>query len=131
MTTLSLGSDDLRIIGHAINWQLNGPYEHTPPPHLKEEDAEALQLLFNDVCKLNQKCLADSQSIGIEPGETYLCHGGRMTTSQRYFQLMTDAVASFFAELQSSPEELSIVTGLPSAKTSDVLARLQATQTVG
>ncbi len=43
-----------------------------------------------------------------------------------YARLMIDAVASFAAELRSSPTELEVVTGLPGSTTAELLSRLQA-----
>lgn len=38
MTRIRFDPDELRILGHAINWQLNVPYHRSAPPQLKEEE---------------------------------------------------------------------------------------------
>ena len=124
--SLSLGSDEVRIIGHAINWRLNVPYEHSSPSPLSEQEAETLRSLFNDLCSLNRLCLSGLESVLVEIEESYACGEGRLQLPRRYYRLMTDAVASFFKELRASPTELEVVTGSPSIKTSELLSRLQA-----
>lgn len=127
MTTgLWVVTDELRIIGQAINWQLNGPYEHTSPPELSKEDRQILRILFNEVCCQLKVCQFGGKSILIEVEETYSCADGRMQLPLAYFRLVKDAVAFFLGELQHSPAELQIVTGLPVSSTSNLWARMQA-----
>ncbi|HYV39866.1 MAG TPA: hypothetical protein VE988_29530 [Gemmataceae bacterium] len=126
MSNLKLGSDELRIIGHAINWQLNVPYEHTSPPQLCEEDAAFLSDLLTDLSRLNRMCLSNGVSVSVETGDPYSCKGGMVLLPSKKLRLMTDAVASFLGELQSTPAELEIVTGLPTSKTAELLSQLEA-----
>ena len=121
----SFGTDELRIIGHSINWQLNGPYEYTSPPHLSEQDADILRLLFNDFCSLNQLCFSGCESVQVAVGEPYSIASGRMQLPPTYLCLMTDAVASFFREVGPDMTEISVITGLPGFKTAELLSRLQ------
>lgn len=117
----SFGTNELRIIGHAINWVLNGPYEHTAPPSLSEQERDILGLLLGDVCR----CLSDSGSANLAVAEPYSCTGGQMRLPPARLRLITDAVASFSNELRSSPVELEVVTGLPPSKTTELLSRLR------
>ena len=125
---LALGADDLRIIGHAINWRLNVPYEHTTPPPLTESEQTILSRTFTDVCALHRLCVGHSaaNSVSVERGEPYSSADGRMLLPDLHLRLVTDALASFFEELHSSPTEIEVVTGLPPSKTSELLSRLRA-----
>jgi hypothetical protein len=119
-------ADEIRIITAAITWESNIAYERTPPPKLSEKDKQILRVLFHELCAQQQVCLFGANSVLMEIGESYSCEDGRMQLPPAYFRLMADAVASFFAELRSSPTEITIVTGLPWTKTSELLSRLQA-----
>ena len=125
-TNIARGSEELRIIGHAINWQLNVPFERSAPPRFNERETEVLSRLFADVCELNRRCLSGMESVSLEVGEPYLCAGGRMRLPPDDFRMMTEAIASFLSELGSSPSEIEIVTGAPSSKTAELLSRLRA-----
>ncbi len=123
---LSVVADDLRIIGHAINWRLNGPYKHTSPPGLSEEDRQVLRILFNEVCCQQRVLQFGAKSILIEVREPYSCEDGRIQLPSAYFRLVKDAVASFLGELQHSPSELELVTSSPASNSSELLLRMQA-----
>jgi hypothetical protein len=125
---LSVIDEELRVIGHAINWRLNGPFEHTSPPELSEEDRQVLRIFFNEVCCQQRVCQFGAKSILIEVRDRYSCADGRMQLPSAYFRLMKDAVASFFGELQYSPTELEVVTGSPASGTSGLLSRMQVIQ---
>jgi hypothetical protein len=127
MTTgIALGPDDLRIIGHSINWELNVPYDHSPPPRLSEQEAAALNGLFTDLCRLNRHCLAGGvDSVLVEVADPYSVSDDRIRLPALYLTLMTEAVASFLREVGHSSTELEVVTGLPWSKTPELLARLQ------
>ena len=125
-TNIALGSEELRIIGHAINWQLNVPFERSTPLRLSERETGILSKLFADLCDLNRLCLAGMESVSLEVGEPYLCAEGRMRMPPDDFRMMTEAIASFLSELESSPSEIEIVTGAPSSKTAELLSRLRA-----
>src|SRR5436190_893235 len=123
--SVALSSEELRIIGHSINWQLNVPYEHTLPPQLSEPDAQVLRLLFNELVSQNRHSLFSDSPVLIEIKDPYLCTDGRMQLPPDYFRLMTDAVGSFVKEVGSSPVEMEVITGSTCSKTSELLARLQ------
>lgn len=119
-------TDELRIIGHAINWRLNGTYELTSPPGVNEEDWQVLRILFNEVCSQQRACQFGAKPILMEVGEPYSCADGRMQLPSAYFCLMKDAVTFFVGEMQHSPTELEVITGSPASKTSTLLSRMQA-----
>jgi hypothetical protein len=131
IATLSLGPEELRIIGHAINWQLNVPYEHSPPPDLSDEEVTALSRIFSDLTSLMARCRSGAESVAIEVGGFSRVEGNHLGLSPTELRLLTGAVASFLGELQGSPTEVEVVTGLPWARTAEVLARLQATAPSG
>lgn len=123
----TLGPEELRIIGHAINWQLNVPHERISPPQLSEQEKGNLTHMLADLCSTIRLRGSGLDSLSVEVGEFYGCVGFRMSLPHEYLRLMTEAVASFFEELRFSPTELEIVTGLPPSKTSELLSRLQTT----
>ncbi len=125
-SALSVVADELRIIGHAINWRLNGSYEHTSPPELGEEDRQVLRILFNEVCCQQRACQFGAKPILIEVREPYSCVDGRVQLPLAYFRLVKDAVAAFLAELQHSPTELEVVAGSPASSASGLLSRMRA-----
>ena len=122
----SLGSDDCRIIGHAINWLLNVPYEHSSPPHVSDGDISILLGLFHDVCELNRMCLLESKTVTIEVAEVYACEGERLKLPIATLHLAIQVLASFIDELRSSPYELKVITGVPIGKSVQCLSRLQS-----
>ena len=127
-TGLALGADDLRIIGHAINWRLNVRYEHTIPPPLTASERTTLSQTFADVCALHQRCAGGGavNSVWVERGQSYSCAECRMLLPDDQLRLVTDALASFMEELHASPTEIELVTGSPPSKTSELLSRLRA-----
>ncbi|MEI7684782.1 MAG: hypothetical protein WCL32_07120 [Planctomycetota bacterium] len=126
MTTISLTSDDLRIIGHSINWELNVPYERTIRPDLSPEERQILRIISNELCCQQRACHFGRQTALIEVGESYFCEDGRMRLPLLYFRLMTEAVVSFLGELSQSPTEVEIVTGSPMASTVELLERMRS-----
>lgn len=118
--------DELRVIGHAINWRLNGPCEHIAPRELSEGDRQSLRILFNEVCSQQRFCQFGGKSVLIEVRESYSCSDGRMELPSASFSLIRDAVAAFLGELQHSPTELEVLTGLPASVSSGLLTRMQA-----
>src|SRR4051794_32315047 len=94
--SVSLVPEDLKVIGHSINWQLNGDYEHTPRPKLSEQEAETLSRLLTDLIGLTR---VGASSVPVEIGDPYLCEPDRLRLPPPTFRLMAGAVASFFGEL--------------------------------
>ena len=125
MTSVSVASDDLRILGHAISWELGGSYEHTPAPSRSEREVEILTRLHSSLCDLNRQSLAGVRPLFVEVGEPHALESGRLRISKEDFRLMIDALASFFGELSCSPWELEVLTGVPSTQTSELLSRLE------
>lgn len=125
LANIALNHDDQRIAGHAINWQLNVPYEQTPPPRLSAAEADMLSALLTHLISLNRAFLSGTESVPLELGEPFGPINEHLRLPRRYFELLTDAVQSFHEELRSTPAELEIVTGLPLHRTSDLLHRLQ------
>jgi hypothetical protein len=126
VSSLSVGGDELRIIGHAINWRLNHAYEHTSPPELSEEDRQTLRILFNELCSQQRAFQFNGKPTLIEVRAPYACEDGAMRLSPAYFRLMTDAVGSVVQEYRQAPTEWQVVTGLPASDTSKLLSRMEA-----
>jgi len=125
-STLELATDELRTIGHAVNWRLNGPYHQTSPPGLSEEEKQSLRILFNELCAQQRVCQFGAASISLQIGVPDGCADGQMQLPPAYYRLIRDAVASLVSELQHSPAELEIITGWPAAHTSELLSRIEA-----
>jgi hypothetical protein len=122
-SSLSLVTDEIRIIGHSINWRLNVPCGHAF--EFSEVERQVLRLLFNELCCQQRACQFGAKSILIQIGQSYSCADGRMQLPLRYFRLMTAAVASFLEESRHSPSELEAITGSPVSKTIELLSRMQ------
>ena len=125
-SSLSVGADELRVIGHAITWRLNGPYEHASPPGLSDEDRQILRILFNELCSQQRASQFSAKPVWIEVEKLYACKDGWMQLPPAYFRLMTDAVASFVGEFRHTPTELKVVTGLPASNALRLLSRMEA-----
>ena len=124
---LRLAADEIRIIGHSINWRLNGPYEHTSPSESSAEDMQTLRIMFNELCCQQRACQFGEPSIIIEVGLPYSCTDGRMQLPPTYFRLIMDALALFLGEFRHYPADLELLTALPLASTSELFSRMQAT----
>ena len=124
-TTLALTADELRIIAHTINWELNVAYEHTPAPARTEEERQILRILFNELCTQQNASRFAAKPLLIRLGRTYSCEDGWMQLPRAYLRLMTDAMASFLAELGHSPTEIEVVTGLPASSLTALLSRMR------
>ena len=96
------------------------PSAATPRP-LTANEQTMLSQTFTDVCALHGLCVSGSavSSVWVERGESYSCADGRMLLSDLHLRLVTDALASFFEELRSSPTEIEVVTGSPPSKTAE------------
>jgi hypothetical protein len=129
LASIYLDSDDLRIIGHSINWELNVPFEKTVAPHLSEKDTETLNSLMDELCELNRQwCLPQGKAAQVEIGEEHQIGPGQIALPASCLRLVSQAVASFRDELSSSPTEVEIVTGLPMSSTQELLDRLRNTE---
>lgn len=126
MAKVCLGPEELRIIGHAINWRLNLPYENTSPSRLSEEEANTLSRILADLSGLIAAYWSGARPVEIELGDSCVRAENRLLLSPSGFRLVIGAVASFIRELGSSPTEMEVVTGAPWSKTPEVLSRLQA-----
>lgn len=124
--SFSLNTDELRILGHAINWQLNGPFEHTHPPRLTEHEASRLLCIFNEICDLRRLFERQLGTVLVIIGEPCSFISGRLQLSPVDYQLMAKAVSYFFNEFRSSPEEITVVTGSHWLMTAELLSRLEA-----
>jgi hypothetical protein len=117
--------DDFRIIGHSINWRLNGPHERTTPPQLSDENRELLKLMFNELRGQMMACLSSGEATLVEIGSPY-CYIDRVVRfPPDYFNLLIETVASFIEELKDSRSELEIVTGVPKSVSLDLLSRMK------
>ncbi len=125
MAELSLTSEHLRIIGYAIGWRLNGPYERTSPPALKEEDRQTLRILFNEIAVQQIACQFGISSVTARLGQSYCCADGLMQLPWSHLELMTDSLAWLLAELADSPTELRVVTGSEPSKALETLGHLR------
>jgi hypothetical protein len=107
---LELGADDLRIIGHSINCQLNVPAERILASKLSQEERRILHTQFLDVREVHRVYLSQSQLLPVQIGASNSYSVAQLTLSLADFRLMTDSVASFLGEFNHSPDEIHAIT---------------------
>jgi hypothetical protein len=122
-----VGWEELNIIGHAISWYLGGQFHRMPKPQPTQEQTRTLSVLHENVCNLIRLSLSGVQPIIIEIGKCFVAQHSTVTVPADCFRLMTETVATFFAEIGHSPTEVETITGVPAIKTAEVLSWLQTT----
>lgn len=126
ISTLSLVADDLRIIGHSINWQLNPSIENQPTIDLAEQHRQVLRILLNELAAQQRFCQFNPPNkVDLEISDNYKCIDGFISLPTIYYDLMKNSVAFFVACLRHSPSELEIITGLPESCSLNLLIRMQ------
>ena len=124
---LSLSADDLKIIGHALTWVLNMPSERTPSPGLSTKQRQEIRILVNELLAQQRACEFGPSVISLKIGDSFFCEDWQMQVTLEYFSLIVASLAAFYLELQHSPTELEVVTGLPVAKITALSTELQRT----
>ena len=72
-----------------------------------------------------RKGATETSRLFIDVDETASPEAGRLRMPCISFRRMTDAVATFFGDLQHSPVEIEVLTGATTSRVSELLSRLQ------
>lgn len=107
-----LAAADVRIIGHAINWLLNVPFDSTPQPSISPEEYGMLSRIFEVLVEVISKELPFVKFTRVSSGDVRL-DGTILHSPSGHLQLMHVALRLFAQELAHAPAEIAIITGRP------------------
>src|SRR5262245_35071248 len=104
-TKLSVGWEELRILGHAISW-------HLAEAHLSDDEANALSRLHSACSDVIRSPLpATEWSLAIEPADSLLLTGDTLFVPAEHLRLIMQAASSFCSELDHSKTAIESLTG--------------------